>query len=149
YWAFAMFGLDIGSFVLLYYSLLLIAVLMYFLSFRPSPFAILFLMFFLLIHYQMVRVSVPGILVAPTSRFFPVLSLLPAMHLLRLRARRERPTAALVVMAAVQCFILLFVVFCRAQAVWQVLAIILSGALLIRYRSLWRALRQPRLLPAA
>src|SRR5262249_13601244 len=54
YWAFAMFGLDIGSFVLLYYSLLLIAVLMYFLSFRRSPFAILLLMFFLLIHYQMV-----------------------------------------------------------------------------------------------
>jgi hypothetical protein len=78
--------------------------------------------------------TMPQIQVIHNSRFFPVLSLLPAMHLLLLLLRREPATWANVLFALIQASILLFVMFCRGQALWQVLAVLASVVLIVRFR---------------
>ena len=150
YWAFELFGIRVGSLAALYYAILLVSVLMFFLTFHRSPFAILLLMLYLAVHFYMVGFAKIGDLVAVhNSRFFPILSFLPAMHLLLLLLRRERPRPVIVAMAAGQCFILMFLVFCRTQAAWQVVAILACTAVIVRYGALWQAVRRPRMLPAA
>jgi hypothetical protein len=145
YWSFRIFGLKISSLVLLYYSILLTSVALFFIAFRRSPFCLLMLMLYLGAHYFAVSYSDFGqIQTIHNSRFFPVLSLLPAMHLVLLLLRRERPSMHNIVGAAVQTSILFFTVFCRNEAWWQVLAILACAPLALNFRSLWHALPVPR-----
>src|SRR5262249_38679571 len=53
-----------------------------------------------------------------------------------------------VVIAAIQAFILLFIVFCRSEAFWQVLAILAIALLAVRFGDIWRTLSERRLWPA-
>jgi hypothetical protein len=77
------------------------------------------------------------------------LALLPALHLLLLVATRVRPTPAVVAIAAVQTFILMFMVFCRTQTYWEIFAIVLAAAVVTALRPIRQALFHPSRWPAA
>src|SRR5262249_11619244 len=47
-------------------------------------------------------------------------------------------------MAAAQTLIVLFIIFCREEALWQALAVIASLFLFLRYRKLWAEFRWPK-----
>jgi len=148
YWAFQLFGLNLNAFVVFYYSILLLSVALFFVTFRHSPFCILLLMLYLAGHFFAVQYATIGhIQTIHNSRFFSVLALLPTMHLLLLMLRRERPNWPNIAGAAAQAFILLFMLFCRSQVFWQVLAILASAPLAVRMREIWPAVWQPRLWP--
>jgi hypothetical protein len=135
YAAFRLFGLNLNALVLFYYCVLFISVVVFFLAFRHSPFCLLLLMLYLIGHYFAVNyATIPLIQVIHNSRFFPVLSLLPAMHLLLLLLRREPATWANILFALIQASILSFVIFCRGEALWQVLAVLASVMLVVRFR---------------
>jgi hypothetical protein len=145
YAAFRLFGLNLNALVLFYYSVLFISVLVFFLAFRHSPFCLLLLMLYLIGHYFAVDyATMSQIQVIHNSRFFPVLSLLPAMHLLLLLLRREPASLANILFAVIQASILFFVIFCRGQALWQVLAVLASVVLVIRFRDVRTFVRLTR-----
>lgn len=128
YWAFKLYGISINALVLFYFTLLFVSVALFFVTFRRSRFCLLLLMLYLAAHYfALDYAQTRAIIAIQNSRFFPVLALLPALHLLLLVVTRARPTLALVAMAAVQTFILMFMVFCRTQTYWEVLAILLAA----------------------
>jgi hypothetical protein len=135
YWAFKLFGINLVSLWLLYFIILSISILMFVLTFRGYRFCMLMLLFYLIGHIFMLGYAkYGGIQTVHNSRFFPVLALLPTMHLLLLIVLRERPTPAAVVMAAGQTFILCFIIYCRIQTTWQALMIVAAGLLAIPYR---------------
>ena len=128
YWAFKLYGISINALVLFYFTLLLVSVALFFVTFRRSRFCLLLLMLYLAAHYfALDYAQTRAIIAIQNSRFFPVLALLPALYLLLLVVTRARPTPAVAAMAAVQTFILMFMVFCRTQAYWEVLAIFLAA----------------------
>jgi hypothetical protein len=91
YWSFRTFGLKLNSLVFFYYSILLVSIVLFFVTFRHSPFCLLLLMLYLAAHYFAVNYASIGLIqTIHNSRFFPMLSLLPAMHLVLLLLRRER-----------------------------------------------------------
>ena len=140
YWAFKLFGISINALVLFYFTLLFVSVALFFVTFRRSRFCLLFLMLYLAAHYfALVYAQTRAIIAIQNSRFFPVLALLPALYLLLLVVTRARPTLALVAMAAVQTFILMFMVFCRTQTFWEVLAVVLVAVIVTGFRPLRRA----------
>ena len=129
YWAFELYGISINALVLFYFTLLFISVALFFVTFRHSPFSLLLLMLYLAGHYfALDYAKTAAILAIQNSRFFPVLALLPALHLLLLIVTRVRPTLFVVASAGVQIFILMFMVFCRTQTYWEILAILLGAA---------------------
>jgi hypothetical protein len=141
YWSFRLYGISINALVLFYFTLLFVSVALFFIAFRSSPFALLLLMLFLAAHYfALDYVQTRSMVALQNSRFFPVLGLLPALHLLLLVLTRARPAPGTVIMAAAQTFILLFMVFCRSQAIWQVLAILLVAAMVTGLRPMRGAL---------
>jgi hypothetical protein len=128
YWAFKLYGISINALVLFYFTLLFVSVALFFVTFRRSRFCLLLLLLYLAAHYfALDYAQTRAIIAIQNSRFFPVLALLPALYLLLLVVTRARPTLALVAMAAVQTFILMFMVFCRTQTYWEVLAILLAA----------------------
>jgi hypothetical protein len=150
YWAFKLYGISINSLVLLYFTLLLVAVVVFFVTFRYSSFCLLLLMLYLAAHYfALDYAQTPGILAIQNSRFFPVLALLPALYLLLLVAVRARPTPILAAMAAVETFILIFMVFCRTQTYWEVLAIVLAAVVVTGLRPLRQVLFHVSRWPSA
>ena len=144
YWAFKLYGISINSLVLFYFTLLLVSVALFFVTFRRSRSGLLLLMLYLAAHYfALDYAQSPSIAAIQNSRFFPVLALLPTLYLLLLVVTRARPTPDLVAMAAVQTFILMFMVFCRTQAYWQVLAIGLVAIVVTGLRPIRQALLRP------
>src|SRR5262249_52589112 len=128
YWAFRIFGLNLNSLVLFYFSILFVSVLTFFLTFRRSPFCLLLLMLYLIARLSPSNFPPFGLFKPThTSRFFSILALLPSMHIFLLLLRREPAHPANVAGAVVQTLILFFIVFCRTQALWQVLAILASA----------------------
>jgi hypothetical protein len=149
YWAFRIFGLNVNALILFYYSVLLVSVALFFATFRHSPFSILLLMLYLAGHYFAIHYATIGhIQTIHNSRFFSVLALLPSMHLLLLLLRQEPPSLLNVVAAAAQAFILFFMLFCRSQTFWQIVSVLASAALVVRFREIWAALPRPRAWPA-
>jgi len=141
YWAFRLFGLNLPALAKFYYVILIASVILFFVTFRASPFAMFLLMLYLIAHVYMVDyANMPFIHTIHNSRFFPVLSVLPALHLLLLLVRGERPAFSTVAMAALQVFIFSFLLFCRVEAVWEGVAIITTTLLVVRYRPLCNAL---------
>jgi len=150
YWSFRIFGLNLNSLVLFYFSILFVSVLTFFLTFRRSPFCLLLLMLYLIAHLFAVHyANFDLIQTIHNSRFLSILALLPSMHIFLLLLRREPAHPANVAGALVQTLILFFIVSCRTQALWQVLAILASAALTVRFRELWRAVRRRDLWPGA
>jgi hypothetical protein len=150
YWAFKLYGISIDALVLFYFTLLLVSVALFFVTFRRSRFCLLLLMLYLAAHYfALDYAQTRAIIVVQNSRFFPVLALLPALYLLLLVATRARPTLAVVAMAAVQTFILMFMVFCRTQTYWEILAIVLVAVVVTGLRPLRQALFRVRQWPLA
>jgi hypothetical protein len=145
YWAFKLYGISINALVLFYFTLLFISVALFFATFRQSPFCLLLLMLYLAAHYfALDYAQTRAILAIQNSRFFPVLALLPALHLLLLTVMRVRPTAPVVAGAAAQTFILMFMVFCRTQTYWEVFAILLGAAVVTGLRPIRQALLRPK-----
>lgn len=136
YWAFEIFGLKIQSLSIFYYCILSISAALFFFTFRRSPFCLYLLMLYLIGHFYMLGYGRAWIYTVHNSRFFPVLALLPTMHLLLLVLRGHRATPTIVAAAAIQVFVLYFCVFCRLQALWQPLAVIVSPLVLISFGSL-------------
>ncbi len=150
YWAFKLYGISINALVLFYFTLLFVSVVLFFVTFRRSRFCLLLLMLYLAAHYfALDYAQTRAIIAIQNSRFFPVLALLPALYLLLLVVTRARPTLALVAMAAVQTFILMFMVFCRTQAFWEILAIVLAAIVVTGLRPLRQALFRVRQWPSA
>ena len=150
YWAFKLYGVNINALVLLYFTLLGAAIVLFFATFRHSRFCLLLLMLYLAAHYfALDYANTPSILAIQNSRFFPVLALLPALYLLLLVAVRARPTPALAAMAAVETFILIFMVFCRTQTYWEILAIVLAAVVVTGLRPLRQALFRVSRWPSA
>jgi hypothetical protein len=137
YWAFKLYGININALVLFYFTLLFVSVALFFATFRRSPFCLLLLMLYLAAHYfALDYAQTRPIIAIQNSRFFPVLALLPALHLLLLVVTRARLTPAVATMAAVQTFILMFMVFCRTQTYWEILAILLTAVVVTGLRPL-------------
>jgi hypothetical protein len=145
YWAFKLYGISVNALVLFYFTLLFISVALFFVTFRQSPFCLLLLMLYLAAHYfALDYAQTRAILAIQNSRFFPVLALLPALHLFLLTVMRVRPTPAVVAGAAVQAFILMFMVFCRTQTYWEVFAILLGAVVVTGLRPVRQALLRPK-----
>jgi len=137
YWAFKLYGISINALVLFYFTLLIVSVVLFFVTFRRSRFCLLLLMLYLAAHYfALDYAQTRAIIAIQNSRFFPVLALLPALYLLLLVVTRDRPTLALAAMAAIETFILMFMVFCRTQTYWEVFAIILAAVVVTGMRPL-------------
>ena len=150
YWAFKLYGISINALVLFYFTLLFVSVALFFVTFRRSRFCLLLLMLYLAAHYfALDYAQTRPIIAIQNSRFFPVLALLPALYLLLLVVTRARPTLAVAAMAAVETFILMFMVFCRTQAYWEILAIVLAAVVVTGLRPLRRALFRVRHWPSA
>jgi len=150
YWAFRLYGISINALVLFYFTLLFVSVALFFVTFRRSRFCLLLLMLYLAAHYfALDYAQTRAIIAIQNSRFFPVLALLPALYLLLLVVTRARPTLALVATAAVQTFILMFMVFCRTQTYWEILAIVLVAIVVTGLRPLRHALFRVSLWPSA
>jgi hypothetical protein len=150
YLAFKLYGISINALVLFYFTLLFVSGALFFVTFRRSRFCLLLLMLYLAAHYFALDYAQnPGIIAIQNSRFFPVLALLPALYLLLLVVTRARPTPALVAMAAVQIFILMFMIFCRTQAYWEILAIVLVAIVVTGLRPLRQALPRVSRWPSA
>src|SRR5665213_210874 len=142
YWAFRLFGLNLAALWKTYFLILAVAGALFFIQFRRSPFCLLMLLLYLIAHLVMVSYSVlPYIVTVHNTRFFPVLAMLPAMHLLLLIQRREGLSWASAGIAAVQTFILFFAVFCRFTAMWEPAAVVASAALVTPFSFGWRTLR--------
>jgi hypothetical protein len=149
YLAFKLFGLHVSGFMYLYYLLLATSTLAFFYTFKNSPFAILLLSLYLIVHFYMVLyylsycgpcaagAAPPPFLddTVHNSRFFPVLSVLPALHLLLLALQKCRLSPANLCCGLLQTFILFFVAFCRIQAIWQILPVIvvIAGSLMLTF----------------
>jgi hypothetical protein len=145
YWAFKLYGISINALVLFYFSLLFISVALFFMTFRQSPFCLLLLMLYLAAHYfALDYAQTRALLAIQNSRFFPVLALLPALHLFLLTVIRVRPTVSVVAGAAVQTFILMFMVFCRTQTYWEVFAILATAVVATGLRPVRQALLRPK-----
>lgn len=150
YWAFKLYGININALVLFYFTLLFVSVTLFFITFRRAPFCLLLLMLYLAAHYfALDYAQTRAIIAMQNSRFFPVLGLLPALYLILLAARRVPPSIPIVAMAAMQTFILIFMVFCRTQTFWEVLAIPLVAVAVTTLRPLRTALFRPRQWPQA
>jgi hypothetical protein len=150
YWAFKLYGISINALVLFYFTLLFVSVALFLVTFRRSRFCLLLLMLYLAAHYfALDYAQTRAIIAIQNSRFFPVLALLPALYLLLLVVTRARPTLALAAMAAVQTFILMFMVFCRTQTYWEILAIVLVAIVVTGLRPLRQALFRASLWPSA
>jgi hypothetical protein len=150
YWAFKLYGISINALVLFYFTLLFVSVAVFFVTFRRSRFCLLLLMLYLAAHYfALDYAQTRAIIAIQNSRFFPVLALLPALHLLLLVVTRARPAPASVAMAAVQTFILMFMVFCRTQIYWEILAIVLVAIVVTGLRPLRQGLFHVRQWPSA
>src|SRR5262245_44617820 len=94
YWSFRIFGLNLNSLVLFYFSILFVSVLTFFLTFRRSPFCLLLLMLYLIAHLFAVHYATfAWIQTFLTSRFFSALALRPSLpsFLLRLRGGPAPP----------------------------------------------------------
>jgi hypothetical protein len=144
YWAFRLYGISINALVLFYFTLLTVSVALFYVTFRRSRFCLLLLLFYLASHYfALDYAQTRAIIAIQNSRFFPVLALLPALHLILLLATRVRPTPAVVAMAAAQTFILMFMVFCRTQTYWEILAIMLAAVVVTGLRPIRQALLRP------
>jgi hypothetical protein len=140
YWAFKFYGISINALVLFYFTLLFVSVALFFVTFRRSRFCLLLLMLYLAAHYfALDYAQTRAIIAIQNSRFFPVLALLPALYLLLLVVTRVPPTLAVAAMAAVQTFILMFMVFCRTQTYWEVLAILLAAVVVTGLQPLRQA----------
>ena len=150
YWAFKLYGISINALVAFYFTLLFVSVALFLVTFRDSRFCLLLLMLYLAAHYfALDYAQTRAIIAIQNSRFFPVLALLPALHLLLLIVVRARPTLAVVAMAAVQTFILMFMAFCRTQTFWEILAIMLAAAVVTGLRPLRQAVFRASRWPAA
>jgi hypothetical protein len=150
YWAFKLYGISVDALVLFYFTLLLVSVVLFFVTFRRSRFCLLLLMLYLAAHYfALDYAQTRAIIAIQNSRFFPVLALLPALYLLLLVVTRARPTLAVAAMAAVQTFILMFMVFCRTQTYWEILAIVLVAVVVTGLRPLRQALFRVSRWPSA
>ena len=150
YWAFKLYGISINALVLFYFTLLFVSVALFFVTFRESRFCLLLLMLYLAAHYfALDYAQTRAIIAIQNSRFFPVLALLPALYLLLLVVTRARPTLALAAMAAVETFILMFMVFCRTQTYWEILAIVLVAVVVTGLRPLRQALFHVSQWPSA
>lgn len=146
YWAFGLFGINLMALWLLYFVLLSISVFLFLVTFRQSPFAVYLLIVYLIGHLFMVGYANQGtIQTIHNSRFFPTLSLLPMMHLMLLMLQRVRPSPGVIIAAAMQAFILLFVIFCRLEALWEALALFASVLLVIKWRFVVAAINRPKL----
>src|SRR5262249_22670162 len=129
-----------------YFVLLSISVFLYLVTFRRSPFAVYLLVVYLIGHLFMVGYANHGtIQTIHNSRFFPTLSLLPMMYLMLLMLQRARPSTGIIIAAAGQSFILLFVIFCRIEALWEALALLVSVVVVIKRRFLIAAINRPKL----
>ena len=145
YWAFSLFGVSLFAMWAFYFTLLTLAVALFFAAFRTSPFCLYLLLLYLAGHAYLVSyANIEPIQTIHNSRFFPALAILPAMHLLLLLIRREKPHLLTVGLAAGQTFVLIFVIFCRAQASWQGIAIVACALIAVRYRLLFASLRWSR-----
>jgi hypothetical protein len=149
YWAFKLYGISINALVLFYFTLLFVAVALFFVTFRHSRFCLLLLMLYLAGHYFALDYAQTRTIAAiQNSRFFPVLALLPALYLLLLIVTRSALTPTVLATAAIQVFILMFIVFCRTQTYWEVLAVLLVAAVTSGLRPIRQALFHPSRLLA-
>jgi hypothetical protein len=127
YWAFRLFGIHLTSLWYFYFLLLGISTIAFLVTFWRQPFFILLLMVYLVGHLFMIDVASADIFqTVHNSRFFPVLALLPSIHLVLLGLWNAPARLSTVVPAIVQTTLLYFVIFSRVEAAWQVIAILSS-----------------------
>jgi hypothetical protein len=136
YWAFRLFGIHLTSLWYFYFLLLAISVTAFSIEFWRSPTSMLVLFIYLVGHLYMVDfASTDNLQTVHNSRFLPVLSILPSVHLTCLILRGVRPRAKGVLLALVQTMLLFFVIFNRLEAAWQAIAIIAAALLTVPFRT--------------
>jgi hypothetical protein len=144
YWAFKIYGININALVLFYFTLLFVAVALFVVTFRHCRFCLFLLMLYLCAHYFAEDYAqYSGIQTIHNSRFLPVIALVPSLYLIVLMATKVPLRPAVLAMAAVQVFILMFIVFGRTQAYWQIAAIGLAGVAVSGLQPIRRALLKP------
>lgn len=143
--AFALFGHNVAAFYKTYFLLLLVATAAYAAAFRAQPALLFVLGAYLLVHYAMMDYASgagDALGTVHNSRFFSVLALLPAGHILFAMLTRQRAGPVAVATLAVQCVLLLFLVFCRLEAFWLVAMLLAAGVLAVLRQTVPRLLRR-------
>jgi hypothetical protein len=148
--AFRLFGMRIESAYYFFYLLLCITVLAYLLEFRNSPTALALLLFnvfafHVFFHIPFFSIYVPTVY---EGRFGSVLSIIPSCHFGFLLIERRALRPVRLAIAVVQAAILLFGIFIRSSANWDLLALVLlfllllAGAMRVAHGApLWTRLR--------
>jgi hypothetical protein len=128
YWAFRLFGIHLTSLWYFYFLLLGASVVAFCITFWREPFCMLLLMLYLVSHLFLVNnvASHELFQTVHNSRFFPVLAMLPSLHLLLLGLRRLPMRLTTIIPAFYQTALLYFVIFSRVQTAWQPIAVISS-----------------------
>ena len=145
YWAFKIYGINVNALFLFYSTLLFTAVALFVATFRSHRFCLFLLMLYLSGHYFALNYAqYTGIQTIHNSRFFPVIALVPSLYLILLMVTKIPLRPAVLAMAVVQVFVLMFIVFCRTEAYWQVAAIGFSGIAVSGLRPIRQAMLRPR-----
>ncbi len=144
YLAFRLFGVHVSSFYYFYYALLAISIVCFLAAARGSPIQIFILCIYLAGHYALLDYAVylgPHIASVSNSRFFSAPALLPALHVLIVTLRRDRPTWLGIGAVVVQVALLAFYQFCRTEVTWEPLMLLGAGLFVIPYRRLGHLIR--------
>jgi hypothetical protein len=132
YLAFRLFGIQIKSIWLFYFTLLGASTFLFSVAFWRSPICMLLLMLYLSAHFYMTDIAtISAYQTVHNSRFLPVLAVLPSMHLALLILRRTPFSVVYFVPAIGQTFLLFFVIFCRVEAAWQPAALLAISAVAV------------------
>jgi hypothetical protein len=143
YVAFAIFGVHMSSLYYFYFALLGASCTLFIAQYRSSPFAMFLLLTYLAsLGFVENYVSLRGAQFATlvNSRFFDVLSLLPAAHMLMLMWIPQKPTRLTLIAAVTQSILLAFLIDCRITGRWQIAMIAATalGFVLAGSPGLWR-----------
>jgi len=115
----------------LYFLLFLISTLMFWLTFRRNPAASFVVIIFLLAHYVIVKAA-PGVgynlANVVNYRFFPVLAILPVIHIAMLSLRGNRLNGYFLIGTLLQSVIILFSMWIRGSAIWVVILLAFLAA---------------------
>lgn len=138
HFSFLLFGATGTALYDFYFFLLFISLTAFVFEFRERPFALFLGSTYLALHLWLVCYSadlgplIPGpkLSSVANSRGFSGLALLPAFHLIFMMCVETKLSVRSIVTAAVQSFLLGFLLLCRLDVIWEILAVLLLGGVL-------------------
>lgn len=135
--AFTIFGYEVNSLFYLYFLLFTISVVVFLSAFYKRS-DLLYILLLVVCSHFVILMAVPFVggvdLCVASSRFYPVLTVVPTLHLAFLILRKHKKKAVWVLGASLQALILAFVIIIRTSAAYQLLFLI---TVTIIFNTLW------------